>query len=277
MADNTARRRTTYGSGTLYVLDPTGKTIPTTEQAAKTFVETYCTEDNQLGYLKNGLTVTIDPESLSDQSDLGEMKVDLLTKENGTVETAVFNVNGETVARVYPTATYNNNVMVVGGLNGVAQDAKLYVFVEANVQNGKQQVLIFLAKNTAGFSIKWNPDGVEPFSITLAVEPFNTQGNLFVMILVENLAALPITSATVYTITFNTNDGVFASDYTVPTSYTHGSGSDITLPTSSNISKEGYTFGGWYETDDLSTAVTTIDVSEDSGNKTYFAKWTVTG
>lgn len=274
MSTSTERRRTTYGSGTLYALDPTGITIPTTEAAAKTFVETYCTEENQLGFLKNGLTITIDPESLTDQSDLGEMKIDLLTQENATVETAVFNVNGETVARVYPTATYTDSVMVVGGLSGVAQDAKLYIFVEANVQNGKQQVVIFLGKNTSGFSIQWSPDGVQPFSINLAVEPFNTQGNLFVMVLVGNLPMLPITGDTVYTISYVTNGGEWAASYEAPTSYQHGTGSDITLPTSSNITKENATFAGWFETSDLSTAVTTVDVSEDSGNKTFYAKWT---
>jgi len=271
---DTSRRRTTYGSGTLYAMDPTGKTVPTTPSAAKTFVETYATEDNQLGYLKNGLTITVDTETLSDQSDLGEMKIDLITKETGTVETSVFNVNGETVARVYPTATYSNDCLIVGGLNGVSQDAKLFIFVEANVQNGKQQVVCFLGKNTSGFTIQWSPDGVQPFSINLALEPFNTQGNLASMNLVGNLPMLPITGDTVYSISYETNGGEWASEYTAPDSYQHGTGSDITLPTSSNISKESATFAGWYETSDLSTAVTTIDVSEDSGNKTFYAKWT---
>lgn len=268
------RRRTTYGSGTLYALDPTGITIPTTTSGLKTLVETYATIDNQLGYLKNGLTITVDTEILSDQSDLGEMKIDLITKETGTVETSVFNVNGETVARVYPTAVYSNDVLVVGGLGGVSQDAKLYIFVEATVQNGKQQVVVFLAKNTSGFSIQWSPDGVQPFSINLAMEPFNTAGKLAVMGLIGNLPSLPITADTTYTITYEMNGGEWAASYEAPDSYQHGAGSDITLPTSSNISKADSTFGGWFETSDLSTAVTTIDVSEDSGNKTFYAKWT---
>ncbi|MBR4544321.1 MAG: InlB B-repeat-containing protein [Lachnospiraceae bacterium] len=274
MSKTTDRRRTTYGSGTLYALYPTGITIPTTPAAAKTLVETYSTEENQLGYLKNGMTITIDTETLSDQSDLGEMKIDLITKETGTAETTVFNVNGETVSRVYPTATYNNGCLIVGGLNGVAQDAKLYIFVEANVQNGKQQVVVFYGKNTSGFTIQWTPDGVQPFAINLALEPFNTQGNLVSMNLAENLPSLPITSDTTYSITYEMNGGEWAASYEAPDSYQHGTGSDITLPTSSNIAKDGATFAGWFETSDLSTAVTTIDVSEDSGNKTFYAKWT---
>jgi uncharacterized repeat protein (TIGR02543 family) len=269
-----SRNRTTYGSGTLYALDPTGITIPTTEAAAKTLVETYCTQENQLGFLKNGLTVTIETETLSDQSDLGEMKIDIITKETGTVETAVFNVNGETVARVYPTAIYTEGNLVVGGLSGVSQDAKLYIFVEANVQNGKQQVLVFLGRNTAGFTVQWSPDGVEPFGITLAVTPYNTQGNLISMTMVGSLPALPITGDTTYSISYEMNGGAWAASYEAPDSYKHGTGDDITLPTSSNISKEDATFGGWYEASDLSTAVTTIDVSEESGNRTFIAKWT---
>ena len=73
--------------------------------------------------------------------------------------------------------------------------------------------------------------------------------------------------ANVYTVTLNTNGGTInAGDVT---SYTYGVGA--TLPT--NVTKEGYTFEGWFDNSGLTgVAVTTISNS-DTGNKEYWAKW----
>ena len=71
-----------------------------------------------------------------------------------------------------------------------------------------------------------------------------------------------------YTVTLNTNGGTVNSGNV--TSYTYGIG--VTLPT--NVTKTGYTFNGWYENSSLTgTAVTSISTT-DTGNKTYYAKWT---
>lgn len=268
-------RRTFYGSGTLYELPvPENFTMPATIAGLKTLVETYCTAANQIGFLKNGFQVQIEPEKLEDQSDLGEMKVEIITKETGTIRSALFNSNGETISRLYPTAHTTDGVTVVGGLNGADQTEHLIIFVEATKTNGKQTVFAAFGKNTSGFTINWNPDSVEPFSIEYGITPYNTDGKLFVLGSVEGLPSLPITGDTAYTITYIMNGGEWASEYSAPASYQHGSGDDITLPTSSDISKTGAAFGGWFEESDLGTAVTVIDVSEESGNRTFIAKWT---
>ena len=268
-------RRTFYGSGTLYELPvPENFVMPTTKAGLKTLVETYCTADNQIGFLKNGFKVNVDTEKLEDQSDLGEMKVDIITNEKAKMTSALFNSNGETISRLYPTAHTTDGVTVVGGLNGADQTDHLIIFVEATKTNGAQHVFVALGKNTSGFELNWDPKNVQPFAIEYGISPYNTDGKLFVFAPVSNLPTLPISSSTVYTITYVMNGGVWASDYTAPASYQHGSGDDITLPTSSNISKTDATFGGWFEESDLGTAVTSIDVSEESGNRTFIAKWT---
>jgi uncharacterized repeat protein (TIGR02543 family) len=52
-------------------------------------------------------------------------------------------------------------------------------------------------------------------------------------------------------------------------------GTAVTLPTSSDITKEDATFGGWYDPADPSTTVTTIGSSE-TGDKEFIAKWSST-
>ena len=71
-----------------------------------------------------------------------------------------------------------------------------------------------------------------------------------------------------YTVTFDANGGTINSG--VITSYTYGVGA--TLPT--DVTREGYTFAGWYASADFSGDAVTAISAEDTGNKTYWAKWT---
>lgn len=71
-----------------------------------------------------------------------------------------------------------------------------------------------------------------------------------------------------YTVTYNKNGGTIAGESNY-TSYTYGKG--LTLPTPT---RQGYIFGGWYTNSGLTgNAVTSISTT-DTGNKTYYAKWT---
>lgn len=191
-------QQTYYGSGTIYEFAlGENESIPTTMTDIADFVEDHCTAANELGYLKNGFQVTISTESLEDQSDLGQMKVSLVTKEEAQMTFALFNANGETISRLYATASTSNGVTTVGGLNGANQTDHVVVFVAATKVGestaATQTVLIAMGKNTSGFTLAWNPDSVEPFSCTYEVSPFNTDGNLFVIADVAGLPDLPVT------------------------------------------------------------------------------------
>lgn len=72
-----------------------------------------------------------------------------------------------------------------------------------------------------------------------------------------------------YTITYNLNGGT--NNANNPSSY-NVSSETITLAAPN---RNGYTFGGWYDNSGMSgTAVTTIP-SGSTGNKAFFAKWTI--
>jgi uncharacterized repeat protein (TIGR02543 family) len=71
-----------------------------------------------------------------------------------------------------------------------------------------------------------------------------------------------------YIVTLNTNGGTINAGNI--TEYEEGTGA--TLPT--NVTRDCYTFAGWYANAELTgDAVTTIS-AEATGNKTYWAKWT---
>ena len=71
-----------------------------------------------------------------------------------------------------------------------------------------------------------------------------------------------------YTVTLNTNGGTINADNV--TSYNYGTGA--TLPT--DVTKSGYTFGGWYDNEGLTGSAVTAIADNVTGNKTYWAKWT---
>ncbi|MCF0240132.1 MAG: InlB B-repeat-containing protein, partial [Streptococcus gallolyticus] len=74
-----------------------------------------------------------------------------------------------------------------------------------------------------------------------------------------------------YTVVLNTNEGVIAEGKNV-TTYTFGVGAK--LPTATEITKEGFTFGGWFDNEKLEGNAVTEILATDKGNKTYWAKWT---
>ncbi len=73
-----------------------------------------------------------------------------------------------------------------------------------------------------------------------------------------------------YSVTLDVNGGVINNSIT---EYVYGEGA--ALPSASDMTKEGYTFGGWYLSSDFSGSIVTNIDATDRGNKTYYAKWIV--
>ena len=74
-----------------------------------------------------------------------------------------------------------------------------------------------------------------------------------------------------YKVTLNTNGGTVNGGNV--TGYVYGEGAK--LPT--DVTREGYTFGGWYDNEALSGSRVTVITGTDTGDKTYWAKWTASG
>ena len=79
--------------------------------------------------------------------------------------------------------------------------------------------------------------------------------------------SIPDEEVHVSAITYETNGGTINGEYA--TEYKFGEGA--TLPT--DVTKDGYTFGGWYESEDFSGEKVTTIATGDIGDKTYYAKW----
>lgn len=74
-----------------------------------------------------------------------------------------------------------------------------------------------------------------------------------------------------YSVTLQTDGGTIAIGKEV-TGYTYGTGA--VLPTTNDITREGYRFDGWYADSSFSGSPVTEITGTDTGNKTFYAKWT---
>ena len=74
-------------------------------------------------------------------------------------------------------------------------------------------------------------------------------------------------AAQVCTVTYHVNDGSI-QDQSNYESYRVGVGLTLPIP-----KKEGFLFRGWYSTPDFSGEAVTVIGTDDSGNKTFYAKW----
>ena len=77
--------------------------------------------------------------------------------------------------------------------------------------------------------------------------------------------------ANTYTITLSKDSGTIAQGKEV-TGYTYGT--ETVLPTADDITREGYTFHGWYADSSFSGSPVMKITNTETGNKTFYAKWT---
>lgn len=191
------KKKTYYGSGSVYTFDYDEATFPTfaditniseaEAEAAIEFIDSNMIADNQIGYLKDGYQVSVKTETISDKSDLGEMKIDAITDETATTQFKLFNANGETIAKQYPTAQHGTDstsgfeFTQVGGLNNLDETVHVIIFRHSDKKYG-DTVVISVGKNTSGFDAIWKQDSVTPFPCTYELEPYDDDGHFLLII-----------------------------------------------------------------------------------------------
>ena len=208
---------------------------------------------------------------------------------NGTVTGSPKEVahGGLAAFEVIPNANYEYSSL--SNCTGGSYDESTNVLTINNVtSNIACQVNFSLVKRTvtvtaSGGSVTGSPKEVTHGStVTFTVTPntgytysSNTCGGTVSgnTLTIPNVTADKTCSVTfspiTYTITYNLNSGTQGSN--AKTSYNITT-STFSLPTPT---RTGYTFGGWYTTSGLTgTAVTQI-AKGSTGNKTYYAKWTI--
>ena len=229
----TMDERSFYGSGKVYGKKLTAVSYPifTKDNILAKLAELMVPE-NLMGYVKNGFTYSLETESLDDQSDLGEMKVNIITKEKGKCTFALFNANAETIANWYPTGVTDDvtsadgtvRVAQVGGIGNMDDCQFIIAFHHQDKANG-DSIAVCVGKNMKGFDAAWTPGQVTPFACEFEAQPYTKKGRIYMQ--VDTPVGYPWTdfdddddSASVTSISVTTQP--------TKTSYTVGESLDVT-------------------------------------------------
>ena len=203
------------------------------------------------------------------------------TVKSGMVNNLSFNMEsaipyGTIAVTAYVPASKHVNGMEVEVLtySGVPKVSpkKLTLSAGSNEHSAQKQAVLNNHLSSGAYIVRFTPYYDE--SCTLPFAPYDT------MIIVNGNATstgsvvIDVTSiADSYTITYQMNGGTFADGYTAPATYTYDG--TVTLPTDTEITRNGYVFNGWYTTQDCSgDEIPTLEPSKNHKNLELYAKWT---
>jgi hypothetical protein len=142
----------TLGSGKIYV-QAFAEEMPT--------VETLCTDENLLGYIKNGAALEYTEETYEEKDDLGIVSKIVTTSEEAILKCGVITWNGETlqklVDRCEVTEASGKRTTKIGGAGNAQGGYYAICFKHEDKTDGNVWVLI-KGRNTAGFSLTFGID-----------------------------------------------------------------------------------------------------------------------
>ena len=162
----------------------------------------------------------------------------------------------------------NTDTLGSDGLKAVTLD------LNGGKLGGSTDTIQIIVKNGAAFTAPAS-DGLTAPQVGYSVQWQDIDGNLYAP---GDSVPAGVTTLTAqwtpdtYTVTLHLNDGTIANGKDV-TEYTYGTGA--TLPTADDITREGYTFEGWYEDENFSGSPVTEISATDTGKKEFYAKWTL--
>ncbi len=160
------------GSGKLYCMEFMGN-IP--EDA---IIET---EENRLGYIKGGATVTYTPTYYEAKDDLGIVTKKIITEETASFKSGIMTLNANRLSVLCNTGRVeekdNIRTLKIGGVGNF--DGKRYVihFLHEDAKDGDIRIDI-VGTNEAGFTISFNKDAETVVDAEFKCQSMDKEGTL---------------------------------------------------------------------------------------------------
>lgn len=162
------------GSGKVYISEYTDS-IP--ENA------TLETEDNLLGLIQGGATLSYKPTFYEAKDDLGIVSKKFITDEEAILKSGVMTWNGKTLKKLCSTAIVTEatgkRTVKIGGAGN--HDGKKYVihFVHEDAVDGDIRVTI-VGSNEAGFELAFAKDKETVINAEFKAQPCDSSGTLII-------------------------------------------------------------------------------------------------
>ncbi|MCI1958973.1 MAG: hypothetical protein LKJ25_05030 [Clostridia bacterium] len=140
-------------------------------------------DDNLLGYIQGGATISYKPTFYEAKDDLGLISKKIVTDEEAVLKSGVMTWNGETLKKLCSTArvtedtaTHTRTVKIGGTGN---YDGKKYIihFVHEDETDGDIRVTI-VGSNEAGFELAFAKDKETVINAEFKAQPLDSEGTL---------------------------------------------------------------------------------------------------
>lgn len=174
MADNKKRteKNITLGSGKVYLVEYDG-TLPA--------VDTICVDENLLGYIKGGATLTYTETTYEEKDDLGYVHKIITTDEEAKLKLGLITWNGNTLQkladRCKTTEEGNRRITKIGGAGNAQGKSYVVCFFHEDKADGNVWVEI-VGRNTAGLTLAWSTGSGTSVEPEFTATPHDDEGTL---------------------------------------------------------------------------------------------------
>ena len=166
----------TLGSGKLY-LAAFETSMPT--------VDTLCTDENLLGYIKGGASLEYTEETYEEKDDLGYVSKIITTSEEALLKCGLVTWNGETlkklVDRCKTEEVGGKRTTKIGGAGNAQGKYYAICFAHEDKADGNLWVLI-KGRNTAGLTLTFAADAGTVMEPEFKALPHDTDGTLIELV-----------------------------------------------------------------------------------------------
>ena len=174
-----AKRETkgiTLGSGKIYI-QAFADAMPT--------VDTICTDENLLGYIKGGAELSYTQETYEEKDDLGIVSKIITTSEEAILKCGLLTWNGETLKKLVDrcgvTESAGKRTTKIGGAGNAQGGYYAICFKHEDKVDGNLWVLI-KGLNTAGFTLTFATDAGTVVEPEFKALPHDDNGTLIELI-----------------------------------------------------------------------------------------------
>ena len=166
----------TLGSGKIYIT-PYTDSVPT--------VETLCTEENLLGYIKGGASLEYTEEPYEEKDDLGMVSKVITTSEEAVLKCGLLTWNGNTlknlIDRCSVTEASGKRTVKIGGAGNAQGKNYAICFHHEDKTDGDLWILI-VGRNTAGATLTFAKDAGSVIEPEFKAMPHDDKGTLVQLI-----------------------------------------------------------------------------------------------